>query len=258
MSLLALSFTLGFVVLALILSLWQRLGMEKDMIVSTVRATVQLLIVGYILKVVFSIQGPALILAMILLMLVVATFNAAKRGRGMPGIHLRILFALTLTEAVTQAFLLLMRIVPPTPQYVIPISGMIIGNAMVVAGLFLNRLRAEAENRKEEINLILSLGGTPRQAIQPVLKTAVRAGMIPTIDSTKTTGLVQLPGMMTGQIIAGADPIQAVRYQLLILFAILASAALTSMVLGFLTYPRLFNTYQQLVLPAQNSAKLGS
>lgn len=81
----------------------------------------------------------------------------------------------------------------------------------------------------------------------PFLKQAIRASMIPTIDSAKTTGLVQLPGMMTGQIIAGADPIQAVRYQLLILFSFIASAAITSIVLGFVTYPSLFSPYQQLI-----------
>ncbi|MBX6395994.1 MAG: iron export ABC transporter permease subunit FetB [Alicyclobacillaceae bacterium] len=248
MSLLTLSFTLGFVALALGLSLWQKLGLERDIVVATVRATVQLLIVGYILQAVFALRGPVFILLMIALMLAVAAHNAAKRGVGVPGIVWRVLAALALTEAVIQGFLLLLGIVPPTPQYVIPISGMIIGNAMVAAGLFLNRLHSEAGARKGEILLLLSLGGTPKQAILPVLKSAVRASMIPTIDSTKTTGLVQLPGMMTGQIIAGADPVQAVRYQLLILFAILASAALTSIVLGFLTYAKLFNAHQQLVL----------
>lgn len=248
MSLLTLSFTLAFVALALILSLWQRLGLERDIAVATIRVTVQLLVVGYILKAVFTLADPVFILLMIAVMLAVAAHNAAKRGQGLPGPGWRVLAAIALTEVVTQGFLLALRIVPPTPQYVIPISGMIIGNAMVASGLFLNRLRAEAETRRDEILLLLSLGATPKQAVLPVLKSAVRASMIPTIDSTKTTGLVQLPGMMTGQIIAGADPVQAVRYQLLILFAILASAALTSITLGFLTYSGLFNAHQQLVL----------
>jgi putative ABC transport system permease protein len=128
---------------------------------------------------------------------------------------------------------------------------MIIGNSMIVSGLLLDRMRAEARARRDEIRLVLSLGGTPKQAAASVLRGAVRASMIPTIDSTKTTGLVQLPGMMTGQIIAGADPIQAVRYQILILFAILAAAALTSIILGLLAYPSLFNRYQQLVVDGE-------
>ena len=106
---------------------------------------------------------------------------------------------------------------------------------MVVSGLLLNRLQSETLSHKQEILTILSLGGTPKQAVFPYVKQSVRVSMIPTIDSTKTMGLVQLPGIMTGLIIAGADPIQAVRYQLLIVFSFLASAVMTSIVLGFLS-----------------------
>ncbi|WP_018130378.1 ABC transporter permease [Effusibacillus pohliae] len=247
MSLFTLALTLGFVLIAILLSIWQKLGLEKDMAISTVRATVQLLIVGYILKAVFSLQDPLFTLLMIALMIGVATQNAKQRGAGLKGIGWRVLVSISLAEAVTLGFLLLLQIVPPEPRYIIPISGMVIGNSMVIASLLLNRLQAEAKGRRQEILLVLSLGGTPGQSIRHVLKEAIRASMIPTIDSMKTTGLVQLPGMMTGQIIAGADPIQAVRYQLMILFAILAAAALTSIFLGFLAYPGFFNKHQQLV-----------
>jgi putative ABC transport system permease protein len=248
MSLFTLTLTLGFVMIAILLSVWQKLGLERDMVISTIRATVQLLIVGYILKAVFSLQDPIFILIMIALMVGVATQNAKKRGTGLRGITWRVLTAISISEVVTLGFLLVLHIVPPTPQFIIPISGMVIGNSMVIASLFLNRLQSEAKGRKPEILLLLSLGGTPKQSIRHVIKEAIRASMIPTVDSMKTIGLVQLPGMMTGQIIAGADPIQAVRYQLLIVFSLLAEAALTSMILGFLTYPCLFNEHQQLVM----------
>lgn len=100
--------------------------------------------------------------------------------------------------------------------------------------------------RKEEILLVLSLGGTMKQSIFPILKQAIRTSLIPTIEGQKTIGLVQLPGMMTGQIIAGADPIQAVKLQLLIVFLILTAASLTAITLGFLVYPSRFNQNQQL------------
>lgn len=247
MSLATLAFTLGFVVIAMLLSAWKKLGLEKDMLISTVRATIQLLIVGYILKAVFSLENFVFTLLMVTLMAIVAALNAKKRGKTLQGITWRVFVAIGATEIVTMGFLLALKIVPATPQYIVPISGMIIGNSMVVASLFLSRLRTGAMDHKAEIQVLLALGGTPKQSIRRVLKEAIRNGMIPTIDSTKTTGLVQLPGMMTGQIIAGADPIQAVRYQLLILFAILSAAALTSMILGFLIYPSLFNEHQQLI-----------
>jgi putative ABC transport system permease protein len=247
-SLFSLGVTLTFVVLAMLLSIGLKLGVEKDMLIATVRSAVQLLVIGYILQIVFSAQHVWFILLIVTVMILVAAQNASKRGKGLPQVFWRVLIAITLTEIVTQGLLLGLHVVSWTPQYIIPISGMIIGNAMVVSGLLLNRLQAEANARKNEILVLLSLGATPRQSSRFVLKQAIRAAMIPTIDGMKTMGLVQLPGMMTGQIIAGADPVQAVRYQLLIVFAFIASAALTSIALGYLTYPTLFNEQQQLMI----------
>lgn len=248
MSFLTLSFSLGFVVISFLLSLWFRLGLERDIVIATIRSTIQLLIIGYVLKAVFHLNDPIFIVLLVALMIGVATQNASKRGKWLPHSWLRILIAILTTEVVTQGLLLGLHVIAPTPRYIIPISGIIVGNAMVSSGLLLNRLLSETTSHRQEIMTILALGGTPKQAVFPYLKQAVRASMIPTIDNTKTMGLVQLPGMMTGLIIAGADPIQAVRYQLLIVFAILASAVITSIVLGFLSYPGLFNEYQQFVL----------
>lgn len=136
-------------------------------------------------------------------------------------------------EIITQGVLLGFNIVPATAQYIIPISGMLIGNSMVLSILFLNRFTAEITSHKDQMELILSLGGTPKQAVHRQLINAVKASMIPTIESQKTIGLVQLPGMMSGQIIGGADPIQAVQFQLLIIFALLTTATLSSIMIGF-------------------------
>lgn len=152
-----------------------------------------------------------------------------------------------IVEAVTEGILLGFEIVPATAQFIIPISGMLIGNSMVLSILFLNRFTAEIEASRDQIELILSLGGTPKQAIHRQLEIAIRASMVPTFESQKTIGLVQLPGMMSGQIIAGADPIQAVQFQLLIVFALLTTAALSSILVGFLSYPTLFNERMQLL-----------
>lgn len=246
MSFLTLSFTLAFVAVSIILSLWLKLGLERDLIVAVVRAAVQLLLVGYILKFVFHTDNVVLILAMVALIIFVAAWNARSRAKAIPGVLWRILAGLIATEVITVGLLLSLRVVPFEPRYVITISGMIVGNAMVASGLLLNRLQREVSSQRAEINAVLALGGSPKQAIFPHIKQAIRAGLIPTIDSTKTTGLVQLPGMMTGQIIAGADPVQAVRYQLMILFCILAGSAVTTIVVGFLTYPKLFTPLQQL------------
>ncbi len=146
-------------------------------------------------------------------MILMAALNIRKRGEGLPGVLGAVIISLVLTEGLSMLILLGLDIIKSTPQYVIPISGMIVGNAMVVCGLLLNSMKAEVAARRPEIEVALSLGATPREAVLGVLKSAVKAAMIPSIDSMKTLGLVQLPGMMTGQIIGGVSPIQAVKFQ---------------------------------------------
>ncbi|MGE6258320.1 ABC transporter permease [Heyndrickxia sporothermodurans] len=252
MNLLAILLSFGFVIIALFLSTAFKLGLGRDLIITSIRATIQLLIVGYILKMVFGFQHLFVTILMLLLMIVVASKNAAVRGKGLPFIFLKIFLTIAIVEIITQGFLLGLHIIPFAPQYVISISGMIIGNSMVIASLFLNRLKGELDMRKDEVYLVLSLGGSLKQSIFPILKQSIRSSLIPTIESQKTIGLVQLPGMMTGQIIAGADPIQAVRFQLLIVFMIMSAATLTAIILGFLIYPGLFNKNQQLDIQAWN------
>jgi putative ABC transport system permease protein len=236
MSTLALSFTIVFIIITMLVSVWQKLGLERDIAVGTVRSALQLLLVGYVLQFIFNSSHPMFILLILTVMISVASWNAGKRGSGMRGIRWRIAVAITATELLMMGLLLGLQIVKATPQYIIPISGMTIGNAMVVSGLFLNQMKREVQSSRGEIETLLSLGATARQAIQDSLKRSVKSSMIPTIDGMKTVGLVQLPGMMTGMIIAGADPVEAVRYQILIMFAFASSAAITSILLSLLSY----------------------
>jgi len=221
----SLSLTLIFVLIPLVLSKTLKLGLEKDTLIATIRSIIQLLAVGYILKFVFDAQSYIYIFLMVALMIIIATLNARKKGKGIKGITWKI--ALTLI--------------------VVELSGMMIGNSMILSVLFLNRFTSEISSHQNEIELILSLGGTPKQAIRRQLMNAIKASMIPTIESQKTIGLVQLPGMMSGQIIGGADPIQAVQFQLLIIFALLTAATLSSIMIGFLSYPALFNERMQIL-----------
>lgn len=246
MSLLALSFTLLFVIITMLLSVWQKLDLEKDIAIGTVRSAIQLLAVGYVLQFIFKSGNSFLIGLIICIMIIVAALNAAKRAKGMKGIVWRIILSIATMEIVMMGLLLSLQIIEATPQYMIPLSGMTIGNAMVACGLFLTQLKRETESSKGEIETLLALGATSRQAVQDVLKRSVKYSMIPTIDGMKTVGLVQLPGMMTGMIVAGADPVEAVRYQILIIFVFVSSSAITSMLLSVLCYKNLFTKDLQL------------
>ncbi|MFS0562910.1 iron export ABC transporter permease subunit FetB [Terribacillus sp. 179-K 1B1 HS] len=247
MSLIALLLTLIFVLIPLILSKTLRLGLEKDTLIATIRSIIQLFAVGYVLQFIFDAANIIYIILMVALMIGAATQNARKKGASIKGITWKLVLTFIVIEILTQGILLGLGITPPTAQYIIPLSGMVIGNSMVLGILFLNRFTAEVEARREEMELILSLGGTPKQAIQRSLLASIKASTIPTIESQKTIGLVQLPGMMSGQIIAGADPLQAVMFQLLILFLLLTTAIVTSIMLGFLSYPTKFNERMQIM-----------
>ncbi|HEY3365689.1 MAG TPA: iron export ABC transporter permease subunit FetB [Symbiobacteriaceae bacterium] len=247
MSTTSLVFTLVFMLLVAGVSAWQKLDLEKDLLIGTLRAAVQLLAIGYVLLWVFKVESWPATLAILAVMLGVAGANAAKRGQGLPGVHARVLAAIVVAEVVTVGLMVVIRIIPATPRFLIPISGMVTGNAMVNAGLLLNRLKAEMNGRKGEVEVWLALGATPRQATAGVLKAAVKAAMIPSVDALKTVGLVQLPGMMTGQILAGASPLEAVKYQILIMYSLAAAAAVCSMLLGYLAVPLFFNRHAQLV-----------
>lgn len=247
MSFLQLGLSLIFVAIPLGLTLFLKLGLEKDIIIATVRSVIQLLIIGYILTFVFESDSVIFIILMILLMIAAASQNVVKKGTGIPGITAIIIFTLFAVEAVSMGILLGFSIIPAEPEQIIPISGMVIGNCMVLSLLFLNKFKDELVAGEEVIELILSFGGAPEAAISRSLKSSIRTSMIPTIESMKTMGLVQLPGMMSGLIIGGADPLEAVMYQLLILFLILTTAALSSVMVGYLSYPKLFNQRLQYI-----------
>lgn len=247
MSITSLILMVIFVIIPIVISKSLKLGLEKDTVIAGIRSFIQLLIVGYILQFIFDKDNPIFMILMVVLIIGAATQNARKKGLSIPGITWKLLLAYVSIELITQGILIGLKIIPPTPQYVIPITGMVIGNAMVLSILFLNRFISEIQQNENLVKLILSLGGTPKQAIHKQLMTSIQTSAIPTIEQQKTIGLVQLPGMMSGQIIAGADPIDAVFFQILIVFILITSAVTTSVILGFLSYPTLFNSKKQLI-----------
>nr|WP_145157322.1 iron export ABC transporter permease subunit FetB [Paenibacillus terrae] len=247
MSLIALASTLVFIAVSVGISIWQKLGLERDILYGTIRSAIQLLAVGFVLQYIFGTHHFLLVALILVVMIAVATWNAGKRGKGLKRIYLYVGLTITITEVVTMGLLLALSIVPLTARYVIPISGMTIGNAMVVSSLFLNQMKREAVTSRGEVETLLSLGASPRQAIHRMLNRSARSSMIPTIDGMKTVGLVQLPGMMTGMIVAGASPLEAVRYQILIMFAFASSAALTSVLLALMSYRLWFGKLGQFM-----------
>jgi putative ABC transport system permease protein len=249
----AMWFSLIFVFVAVLLSVWQRLKLEKEIVISSVRSAVQLILIGYVLQFVFQGNHSVLIALMIVIMIGIASWNASQRGKGVRGVFWRIALTLFTTECFTMGILVGLNIVKATPQYLIPLSGMIIGSSMIVSGLFLTQMKREVETSRGEIETLLCLGATRKQAIYEVVRRSVKSSMIPTFDTMKTIGLVQLPGAMTGMIIAGASPVEAVRYQIIIMFSFSSAAAVTAIMLAMLSYALWFTEDGMLEYPPGNS-----
>jgi putative ABC transport system permease protein len=152
--------------------------------------------------------------------------------------------------ALTLGLLVGLGVFEFTVQQIIPIAGMVIGNSMNVCSLAMGRVRDEINGRAPEIEAALALGATGRKAAHPYLRTALHAAMMPIIDSTKTVGLIQLPGAMTGMILAGASPLEAVQLQIIVMYMLIGAAAFTGLAAVWLTYRRFFTANQQLVLPS--------
>lgn len=225
----------ALVLIALALSLWQKLGLEKGLVVGAIRATVQLVAVGYVLVWLFDVDRWYLVLAVLAVMVIVATLTAARRQSKSSGDRRAIVpiagVAILVGAGLTLAYVTTVVVhVSPwyNPRYLIPLFGMIVANSMNAAALALERLQSEMEARRGEVEAYLALGATPGQACAEATRRATVAAMIPAVNALAVVGVVSLPGMMTGQILAGADPALAVRYQLVVMFMLTAATAITA------------------------------
>jgi len=245
-----LALALLLVVVVAVISLRQRLGLERDLVVGTVRTIVQLYLVGLILAAVFNAARWYWVLLILVVMAAVATHAAVARlAKPIPGVYWIAAAALTISTAATLAYVIGVVVRPAPwwePQYVIPIAGMILGNSMTSAALAGDRLQADLFTRRDEIEARLALGFSGREAVQPLVRSALRAAMIPTVNGMMTVGVVQLPGMMTGQILAGASPLTAIRYQIVVVFMLSVATALGSLLFVRLAVGRYVTPAHQL------------
>jgi UDP-glucose/iron transport system permease protein len=233
-----------------IVSFRQALGLERDLVIGSVRTVVQLYAVGFILAAVFATARWYAVALILLVMTAVATQAAVSRlKKPIPGGRLIAATALTVSTAATLAYVIGIVVhVRPwyEPQYVIPIAGMILGNAMTSAALAGDRLQGDLRVRADEVETMLALGFSGREAVQPLVRAALRAAMIPTVNGMMTVGVVQLPGMMTGQILAGSSPLTAIRYQIVVMFMLAAATAVSSLLFVRLAVARYLTPAHQL------------
>jgi putative ABC transport system permease protein len=238
--------SLVLVAVAVVISAWQRLGLEGDLVVATARSFVQLLAVGYILAYIFSGHGWLTIVALAV-MIGVASLTTRHRARRVPKSGVIAVAAISVATVATLGLLTALHVVPTSARAIIPLGSMVISGAMNTASLVMTRLRDDLAASRREIEARLSLGQTGRQAALPWLRNALRGGMLPSVDSTKVVGLVALPGAMTGMILAGASPLTAVRVQMVVMYMLLGGTAFAALLAAHLTLGQLFTRSHQLI-----------
>ena len=221
-----------FIVAAGLCSIYLKLGLERDLLIGTFRTFLQLALLGYVLKTVFSINDPLVIILLFSCMI----FFAAKIISGRVkekrvSYFLPVLASMFLSYMIINMFVMSIIIkVEPWyyPFYFIPIGGMIIGNSMNAISLSINTWFEGIKKERDRVELFLSLGASPQESTDPNFIESVKSGMIPSINALMSVGIVSIPGMMTGQILAGTDPLIAIKYQVIIMLILVGSTALST------------------------------
>jgi len=239
-----------FVVSAGAISVWSRLNLEKDLIVGSVRCVLQLVLMGYVLNIIFKLETPWIVLGLFVMM----TFFAVRIVRGnvkernIPFVVPSFLTMLAVYAVIAAIVSGIIVGADPwwNPQYFIPLAGMVVGNSMTALSLSLDRLFSDLKAKRAEIEMQLCLGASSEEASREIVQDALKAGMVPSINSLAGVGLVFIPGMMTGQILAGTDPVLAIRYQIVVMFMLVASTALTVFIVLRIVRGRCFGPSQQL------------
>lgn len=240
----------GLILIAVGLARLTRIGQERDLLWSSSRMLLQLLVVGYLLKMVFALAHPLPVLSILLVMGGFAVHAVGTRVKEkMPRFYRVVGFAL-FAGCFSTTFIFCTLVIGLTPwydpRYLIPLAGMIIGNSMTGASLAAERLSAEMKERRHEIETSLCLGATSRQAAAEAVRGAFRAALTPSINAMAAMGIVFLPGMMTGQILSGTEPLLAVRYQIAVMCVITASVTLTSFLILMIGSRSFFTRAHQL------------
>ena len=238
----------GLIVMTVIVSYQQRMRLELEILHSALRAVVQLVVVGYLLNFIIGADHPLFTSGVLLVMLISAAINGGKRGPGIKHASWIAGVSIGIGAVFTLTVLLSAKVLSFAPYQMIPVGGMVMSGSMVAVGLCFRQIITSFKRRQQEIQIKLALGATPMQSCKAILREALIFSLEPTIDSAKTLGIVALPGMMTGLILAGMSPMEAIKYQIIVIFMTFSTVSIAIAIAGYLSCRQFFNTKEQLIL----------
>ncbi|URE44651.1 Uncharacterized protein family (UPF0014) [Musa troglodytarum] len=261
---------LAVVLMAVALSFTQKLKLEGEIVYSIARAFLQLSIIGFVLQFIFTQKNAVWIILAYLFMVSVAGYTAGQRAKHVPRGKYIAGISILAGTAVTMLLLVVLNVFPLTPRYIIPVAGMMVGNAMTVTGVTMKKLREDLKVQKNLVGLsslialccsldlvvisspllqvetALALGATPRQATHQQVKRSLVIALSPVIDNAKTVGLISLPGAMTGLIMGGASPLEAIQLQIVVMNMLIGASTVSSISSTYLCWPAFFTKAYQL------------
>ena len=246
------------------LSILLRLDLHRQLAIAAIRLVAQLVLIGFVLRFVFAAASPWLTLAVVLTMIAIAGREVASRPKqrlGRFGNYTIGASAVAFATLLTATLGLATAIRPHPwfdPRYAVPLAGIVLGNVLNGASLALDALLDGVVRERAAIEARLALGGTISVAMRPLIRRAIRSALLPTINQMSAAGIVTLPGIMTGQILAGMDPMEAVKYQILLMFLLAGGSGLAAVAVAFLAARRLTDARQRLrldrLMPAKRAA----
>jgi putative ABC transport system permease protein len=244
-------YTIAMILLAVLIfvSRWQGLRIANKLIVGTVRGTIQIILMGMILIYIFALENVIVIFGVLTFMGFFAAHTVSSNLDDIPGVFKASLPGILLGSLTVMAASVALQVIPPIGEYVIPMGGMVIGNAMTLSSLIIDRMWSNAQKQRGLLETALALGASPIQATEMTIRESIESGLLPNLNRYASLGIVSIPGFMSGLIIGGANAIAAALYQVMVFIMIFLAAVIVGYVVSRLFLREMFNDRLQIVVP---------
>ncbi len=241
----------ALVLLAVLIAIsrWQGLGVGKRLIVGTVRGTAQILLMAVILVTIFALRDLVVIFIVLAFMALFAAHTTSENLDHIPGVFRVSLPAILIASQCVMAVAVVLGVVVPIGEYIIPMGGMVIGNCMTLSSLVIDRMWSNAQKQRPLLETALALGASPAQATRLTIIESIKAGLLPNLNRYASLGIVSIPGLMSGMIIGGANPVRAALFQVIVFIMIFLAVTITGFIVSRLFLSEMFNERMQLTVP---------
>ncbi len=240
-------------IVLLAISKWQRIRIQKSLIVGTVRGTIQIILMGLILVYIFNLQDIIIMFGVLVFMCIFAAYTTADNLEKIPGVFKASLPGILIGSISVMAVSVLLGVVESTGEFIIPMGGMVIGNSMNMSSLVIDRMWSNAQKQRGLLETALALGASPIQATEVTIRESIEIGVLPNLNRYAALGIVTIPGLMSGMIIGGSNPVVASLFQVIVFIMIFLASIIAGLIDSRLFLKEMFNERLQITVPPPNT-----